>query len=357
MRDCDLAGVEDTQALVCLDQLLRVACPEQIARTPIPATATRMRNVDVNNHSTEAKGEGCAEGDAETIIYRLQDWSGCPLRPENASPEASLAIRHQPKDESLASKFSVFAKDLAHNRKPPNLHDLPIWVATPNAIAMEPLATRSLKVRRHEVPSVTGTFYLQDVLSPDECRQILTAAESVGFTPDVPFTDKTKSILAHNFCWLADASFMTRLWERIEPFLQPKIHDQTLAGINPRFRCYRYEPGALYRPHVDGAWPPSGIDPETNEYKFDMSDGALWSKMTFLMYLNEGFEGGWTTFYTPAMEEGKLIASPVSPRVGGVLVFPHGDTSGALVHEGSGVLRGCKYIIRTEVIYTKNAAK
>lgn len=26
---------------------------------------------------------------------------------------------------------------------------------------------------------------------------------------------------------------------------------------------YRYVPGAIYRPHIDGAWPASGVDPVT----------------------------------------------------------------------------------------------
>jgi len=33
------------------------------------------------------------------------------------------------------------------------------------------------------------------------------------------------------------------------------------------------------------------------------------------------------------------------------MVFPHGDAMGALVHEGSAVLSGCKYIVRTDVLY------
>lgn len=334
VRDCDLAGVEDKEALVCLDLLLRVACPEQIARAPTPADVIAATNEEVSN------------------IYRLPQWCGVPLR-EGSTPASSQRLVRNKVNPGIVGNFSTISVDLAHNRKPPNLHDLPIWVATPNTIPMAVLDQRP-PVERIEVPSVKGTFFLKNVLSVDECNAILEAAESVGFTPDVPITDKTKSVLAHNFCWLADASFMHRLWERVEPYLLPKIHDCKLAGINKRFRCYRYEPGAVYRPHVDGAWPPSGIDAD-GEYQFDVSEGTLWSKMTFLMYLNEGFEGGCTTFYTPAHEEGKLLASAVGPRVGGVLVFPHGDTSGALVHEGSGVVSGCKYIIRTEVIYTKGA--
>ena len=39
------------------------------------------------------------------------------------------------------------------------------------------------------------------------------------------------------------------------------------------------------------------------------------------------------------------------PSVGNVLVFPHGDTSESLIHEGAVVTQGVKYVIRTDVLY------
>lgn len=42
--------------------------------------------------------------------------------------------------------------------------------------------------------------------------------------------------------------------------------------------------------------------------------------------------------------------------MGAALVFPHGDASGALLHEGSAVLSGAKYVIRTEVLYAVGKA-
>lgn len=70
------------------------------------------------------------------------------------------------------------------------------------------------------------------------------------------------------------------------------------------------------------------------------------------MYLNEDFEGGATTFFSPGNEFGCLETIGVRPRVGSVLCFPHGDQAGALVHEGSATTSGTKYIIRTDVLYT-----
>ena len=71
-----------------------------------------------------------------------------------------------------------------------------------------------------------------------------------------------------------------------------------------------------------------------NEYHYDYF-GDRWSRLTFLVYLNDDFEGGGTTFYVPSKEVGNLEAFTVEPRQGSVLVFPHGGVAGSLVHEGS----------------------
>lgn len=59
--------------------------------------------------------------------------------------------------------------------------------------------------------------------------------------------------------------------------------------------------GNVYRPHIDGAWPGSGLDDE-GRYVFD-AYGDRWSRLTFLVYLNDDFEGGHTTYYTPSEKQ------------------------------------------------------
>lgn len=207
---------------------------------------------------------------------------------------------------------------------------------------------------RHEVPNVPGAFLLADVLSRDECRSIVAAAEAVGFAPDKPVGESGSSILAHNLYWLADSELMATLWSRIVQSLPTDISGGKVTGLNARFRVYRYVPGAIYRPHVDGQWPKSGIDPVTGEYMYDCSPPSApeWSRLTFLLYLNDAFPGGQTTFFlpSPTLPE-QLEAYPVKPIAGCALVFPHGDASGSLLHEGSPVEGGGKYVIRTDVLY------
>ena len=95
-----------------------------------------------------------------------------------------------------------------------------------------------------------------------------------------------------------------------------------IRGLNERFRYYRYTRGQRFAWHHDGY--------------FERSNGER-SLLSFLIYLNEGYEGGATKFEW----------THVRGKTGMGLLFPHG-----LVHEGSPVLgEGVKYVIRTDVMY------
>lgn len=67
-------------------------------------------------------------------------------------------------------------------------------------------------------------------------------------------------------------------------------------------------------------------------YVYD-SDPTVYSRLTLLIYLNDDFEGGCTTFFLPSYSQGVLEARPVKPRTGSVCVFPHGAAKGSLLHE------------------------
>jgi hypothetical protein len=108
---------------------------------------------------------------------------------------------------------------------------------------------------------------------------------------------------------------------------------------------------------VDGAWPPSGTCPVNNTYIYDSSppDAKQSSLFTFLIYLNDEFSAGETTFFLPSAREGSMNAYSVKPIQGSIIMFPHGETEGSLLHEGTGVKKEdhptAKYVIRTDVLY------
>jgi hypothetical protein len=251
--------------------------------------------------------------------------------------------------ERIAANYTVIETTPGPLRKPPNHHPAILYTSLPNSV---PLTGEAPTPTLHRHPTVPELSLISSVLSPAECRAIVAAGEAVNFLPDAPLKDDTEdvSILAHNFYWVVDQAFHDALWERVRKFVPEHVGGRLARGINRRFRVYRYVPGAEYRCHIDGAWPPSGIS-ITGKYEYDASGGKQSSLFTFLIYLNDDFEGGETTFFLPSVKDGVLNAYPVKPVMGGVAVFPHGDAKGALLHEGTGVRSGAKYVIRTDVEY------
>ncbi|KUI73943.1 Prolyl 4-hydroxylase 1 [Cytospora mali] len=258
---------------------------------------------------------------------------------------------------SITSRFRIIETTPGPQRNPPNHHPAILHASQDNTIVF---SSPPPKTTHHKHPVVPNLHLMRDVLSPEECGQIIGAAEKIGFTPDAPVRaegeDGENSILAHNFYWIADEAFCNGVWKRVEPFVPARVGGKKVRGLNRRFRVYRYVPGAEYRAHIDGAWPPSGILPD-DTYQYDASlPGAKQSSLfTFLIYLNDEFDAGETTFFLPGPREGTMHAYSVKPIQGSVALFPHGETEGSLLHEGTGVRRGdkpsAKYVIRTDVEY------
>lgn len=111
------------------------------------------------------------------------------------------------------------------------------------------------------------------------------------------------------------------LFERIRHFCPDEIGNARLLGLNELFRFYKYEPGQKFKMHRDGVY-------ERNETEF--------SVLTLLIYLNETFEGGATSFETTSYQ----------PKTGAAMLFPH-----PLRHQGDVLISGIKYVLRTDVMY------
>lgn len=205
-------------------------------------------------------------------------------------------------------------------------------------------------------PFHPSVVFLANVASTQTCRSIITAASAIAFTPDraayaITSAHEQASVPTHSFYWVADTSFMNNLFERVRPYLPQTWSDGSrLYGLNMRLRCYLY-PGTEYPPHIDGVWSPSGIDEQTGRYISNASPAGLivMSRLTLLLYLNDDFVSGETTFFLPRKDEQGLEEWPVGPRCGGVLIFPQGGEG--LLHEGRSVSKGGKFLVRTDVMY------
>ena len=118
-----------------------------------------------------------------------------------------------------------------------------------------------------------------------------------------------------------------------------------LSSLNSCFRLCKYHPGGHFGPHYDGDYV---VDPVSSR-----------SLKTFMIYLNDDYEGGETNFCDDHTlhfsTEKQIYCSPegaifsqLKARAGDCLVFDH-----HLLHEGGVVKEGVKYLMRSDVMYLK----
>ena len=359
------AGAEDNEVEQQQQQL-------QVTAAISSATSAIGKDVDVEEVEEDEQGEEGEEeeededeqqeGDKKAntpepdalggaVVTYLPPWSpGATANEESdalTSPQPTLRLV---RDVGIR----VVRTERGPERQPPNNYDLRIWACADGVGALlEDGATRQANrrapVRRVDVPGVPGAFVMLDVLTRSECLGLRAMAERIQFVPDHPTSRQSPSGIG-GLEWLLTDGLDEKLLDRCRSCLPAQLAGGALAGINARCRFFRYTDGekAVYRPHIDGSWPGSGLDVTTGRYVHD-AFGDRRSRLTFLMYLNDNFEGGCTTFYMPAAGGG-LQAQGVQPRAGAVLCFPQGNTA-SLLHEGSAVKRGTKDVVRSDVLY------
>jgi len=112
------------------------------------------------------------------------------------------------------------------------------------------------------------------------------------------------------------------------------------TGFNPNIRLYRYDRGMSFGRHVDGSNRIPSLGGKT--------------EMTVLVYLSS-CRGGATRFYPPSSSRRQKGRKPGGvafvPEVGAVLFHVHGDR--CLEHEADPVEGGEKYILRTDLVYSR----
>lgn len=177
-------------------------------------------------------------------------------------------------------------------------------------------------------------FTVHGLLSPQECDEYIALAESTGFA-DAPVTTAGGPVLMPDVrnnerVMLDDPARAADLWRRLRPWVDT-IHYSGFrpVGVNERLRFYRYDPGQAFRWHRDG---------------FYQSPDGRRSRLTYMVYLNDDFEGGETKFRATSLNQIEDLV--VKPAKGMALVFSH-----PLLHEGAAVTRGRKYVVRTDVMY------
>lgn len=176
---------------------------------------------------------------------------------------------------------------------------------------------------------------IPDFLTIAECDEFIHASEGSGFeaaTIDSEFGPiKREDIRNNSRVILDDVDLADRLWSKLRPHIpNPLLGRWEPARLNERFRFYKYQNDQQFDWHIDGTF---------------RADDASESVLTFMIYLNSGFEGGETVFGSqdgPDYHE----AHRIKPDAGTAIIFFH-----RVLHKGSAVRSGTKYVLRSDIMF------
>ena len=165
---------------------------------------------------------------------------------------------------------------------------------------------------------------------------------------------------------ITDQTLADQFFQRVAPLLPQTMEwmlenayfssgiggrEWSIAGCVDRLRFYKYKKDEEYPEHMDGSYS------RTMTYINEDSKQSYkqHSFLTLLIYLNDDFQGGETKFYPDKQHcrflrdiEYKQPTHVVEPRQGMAVINIHN-----ILHEGSKVQSGVKYVLRTDILYQK----
>jgi predicted 2-oxoglutarate/Fe(II)-dependent dioxygenase YbiX len=166
---------------------------------------------------------------------------------------------------------------------------------------------------------------IDDFLSKEECDELIYSSEVAGYEEaKVSLSSGAqmmKGLRNNDRLMYKDDALASRLWEKLKSYCPESIDNAVAVGLNEMFRFYRYEEGQRFKRHIDGRF---------------KKDENTESRITFMVYLNEGYEGGETTFDNVR----------ISAKTGKALCFIHEQK-----HESIPLASGIKYVLRSDVMY------
>lgn len=179
------------------------------------------------------------------------------------------------------------------------------------------------------INEVSEIYTIENFLTTDECISLIEKSENIGYEEAKVNIDGAQKVMKtvrnNERVMYEDFAYAAYLWEKLRPFVKPMIGNSSATGLNEMFRFYKYNPGQRFKMHRDGSF---------------MRNESEFSFYTFMIYLNDEYEGGETTFAS-----GEIIA----PKTGMALIFEHSQR-----HEGSGLVSGTKYVLRSDIMYKHN---
>lgn len=177
---------------------------------------------------------------------------------------------------------------------------------------------------------------IHNLIDEHKCRLLIDISEAKGYDEaDISYSTGAKMNKEYrdNYrCLYRNEELRLELEALLEPYI-PKtltvireggiLDKKEFLKLSGNFRFYKYLPGQKFKKHRDGN---------------QLEEGGV-SLYTVLIYLNTPEEGGETGIF----DGGKIT---VTAEDGKCLIFDH-----SILHTGEELLKGIKYVLRTDFIY------
>lgn len=200
-----------------------------------------------------------------------------------------------------------------------------------------------LELQRLDLP---GLALVPAFFSARDCAALIALFSQPGLLqpPRPPAKDEAART---NWRWSGqDPAFADVLWKRFGALLDglEGAKGTRAKGMNSDIRVYRYEQGQSFGRHYDDSIFCRGLRSE-------------WTLLVYLTGEEDGVQGGETVFYPEARVMSKKGAGAASGearialRRGLALLHRHGRE--CALHEGAPVLKGTKWVLRSDVLFGK----
>ena len=178
-------------------------------------------------------------------------------------------------------------------------------------------------------------YVIRNVLTKTECESLIKLSENSGYQDALVnigggYQQKISSVRNCKRVMIDNTEMTDHLWLRLSQFIPTIFKGRRKISFNERLRFLRYHKGEYFSPHFDGTY--------VRDNKEELS------QMSVLIYLNDDYKGATTNFLDVKGSDRKY-----APKItqGMALIFEH-----KIYHEGAELLKGVKYIIRTDVMFT-----
>lgn len=192
-------------------------------------------------------------------------------------------------------------------------------------------------------------FYLEDLLSKEECEMLIYKAETMK---DDNYGNRSWHAPGTGGRYLRvimmDQNIADILWSHIKHIVPQEYDGYKTLYINPCLRYSRYEKGGLFPIHYDG----DNYDRSHSSIKNEQY--ATRSLFTLNIFLNDEtgpvfkLEQGGATDFIMEKDSVRKVRYSAQPKAGSATLF-----WAKQLHRGNRVISGRKYLLRTDVMGIK----